>query len=79
MPKNPRLSVVDVCYLGAAEAFKFGSDGNHLKVTQSQINCARKTLKIFDDFSDDEMALSLLVGMVELGRRLERKEYGNEK
>lgn len=78
-PERGRLSAVDACYLGAAEAFKFGSDGNHLKITRAQISGAREAMEMFKHFSDDAMALALLVGMVELGRRIERKEHGNEK
>lgn len=78
-PQKKELSAVDACYFGAAEAMKFGSDGNHLKVTQAQISRAREAVRLFERFTDDEMALSLLVGMVELGRRIERKENGNEK
>ncbi len=72
-PAKP-LSASDACYLGAAEAMKFGALPESRSVTRAQLKAARTALSLFEDFTDDEMALSLLLAMVTLGRRVERRE-----
>lgn len=76
-PINPSvapLSAMNACYLGAAEAMKYGAAPESRQVTQAQLRAASRALRFFDDLSDDEMALALLVAMVALGRRVEEKE-----
>ncbi len=72
-PAKP-LSASDACYLGAAEAMKFGAAPESRSVTQAQLKAARTALALFENFTDHEMALSLLLAMVALGRRVERRE-----
>jgi len=68
------LSASDACHLGAAEAMKFGAKPDSQSVTQSQIRAAGDALRLFESYSDDQMAVSLLLAMVALGRRVERRE-----
>ena len=72
-PAKP-LSASDACYLGAAEAMKFGAAPESRSITQSELRVAREALRFFETCTDDQMAVSLLVAMVALGRRVEQRE-----
>lgn len=72
-PGGP-LSASDACFLGAAEAMKFGAKPDCQSVSQAELRAAREALRLFDTYTDDQMAVSLLLAMVVLGRRVEQRE-----
>lgn len=75
--KQKPLGAVEMCWTGAAEAMKYGSEGNSLAVTRADLQAAKDARKLFKGFTEQQMAVALLVLMIDLGRRIENKTQQN--
>lgn len=53
---------------------KYGSRGEAKKVRRSDLKAAEKARDFFEGYSVQEMAIALLILMVDLGRRVNEKE-----
>jgi hypothetical protein len=70
--KKP-LEARELCWAGAAEAMKYGSEGNSKTVTRADLQATIKARKLFEKFTDQQMAVALLILMVDLCRRINDK------
>ncbi len=68
-----RLGASDLCCIGAAEAMKYGALPDARKVTRADYRAVEKARGLFEGFTDQQMAVALLICMVDLGRRIDSK------
>lgn len=63
----------DACYLGASEAFESVANGYGERLSSEQWARVRETLSLLESRPDDEIAIVLVLAMVKLGRRVEKR------
>lgn len=71
---KPKISASDLCFLGAAEAMKYGAKDEGKKVSTADLRGANRARHLFKNYTDQQMAVSLLILMLDLGRRIAEKE-----
>jgi hypothetical protein len=70
---NKKLALNELCWTGAAEAFKFGCPDAPC-LDSADYKSVIKARELFETFTDEQMAVALLILMLDLGRRLQGRE-----
>jgi hypothetical protein len=70
-PKPKPLGASDFCYIGAAEAMKYGATPDARKITRKDYQAVEKARDLFEQFTNQQMAVALLILMVDLGKRID--------
>ncbi len=69
--KKP-LANNELCWSGAAEAFRYGCL-DAPDVSRADIKQIIKARQLFEGFTDQQMAVALLILLLDLGRRIENQ------
>jgi len=67
--KKP-LEVRELCWSGAAEAMRYGCPDRPM-LSNADLKAVVKARQLFEGLTDQQMAVALLLLMVDLGRRIE--------
>ena len=66
-------NLADTVFAGTAHVYKQGAKGEDHAMTPKAVRAYQKAEAIFDKLTADEMGVVLLIHLVDLGRRIEKK------